>query len=185
MATEAPLSGKNIVLGVCGSIAAYRSADIASQLVKLGASVHVVMSPGATRFITPLTLKTLSRNPVVTNDLSDSPDWVPTHIALADSAHLLLIAPASANVIAELAHGLASHPLTEIALATRCTTLIAPAMNGKMWSHPATITNRETLRTRGAHFVGPSSGLLACGYEGEGRLADVTEIISSVLDLLS
>jgi phosphopantothenoylcysteine synthetase/decarboxylase len=177
METLQALSGKTVVLGVCGSIAAYRSADIASQLVKMGASVHVVMSPGATRFITPLTLQTLSRNPVVTSDSSGESNWVPLHIALADSADLLLIAPASANVIAELANGLASHPLTEIALAARCPVLIAPAMNGKMWNHPATVANRNTLSDRGAHFVGPSSGSLACGYEGEGRLSEVTEIL--------
>ena len=180
METSRPLSGNTIVLGVCGSIAAYRSADIASQLVKMGASVHVVMSPGASRFITPLTLQTLSRNPVVTSDLSNNDDWVPLHIALADSADLLLIAPASANVIAELANGLASHPLTEIALATQCPLLIAPAMNGKMWNHPATIANRTVLEGRGAVFIGPATGLLACGYEGEGRLEDVALIVEAV-----
>lgn len=181
MDSSQTLSGKTIVLGVCGSIAAYRSADLASQLVKMGASVHVVMSPGATRFITPLTLQTLSRNPVVTHESVNDYDWVPTHISLADSADLLLIAPASANVIAELAHGLASHPLTEIALAAQCPILIAPAMNGKMWNHPATVANRSLLSERYAKFVGPSSGLLACGYEGEGRLADIPEILTAVV----
>lgn len=180
MSTPQPLAGKTIVLGVCGSIAAYRSADIASQLVKMGASVHVVMSPGSTRFITPLTLQTLSRNTVVTSDASNESNWVPLHVALADAADLLLIAPASANVIAELAHGLASHPLTEIALAAQCPLLIAPAMNGKMWNHPATIANRHTLSARGAEFIGPATGLLACGYEGEGRLLEVAEIIDAV-----
>jgi phosphopantothenoylcysteine synthetase/decarboxylase len=180
METSQTLAGKTIVLGVCGSIAAYRSADIASQLVKMGASVHVVMSPGATRFITPLTLQTLSRNPVVTNEASNESHWIPRHIALADSANLLLIAPASANVIAELAHGLASHPLTEIALAAQCPLLIAPAMNGTMWNHPATLANRNTLSERGAQFLGPASGLLACGYEGEGRLAELADILTAV-----
>jgi phosphopantothenoylcysteine synthetase/decarboxylase len=155
-----------VVLGVSGSIAAYKSADIASQLVKLGCDVRVVMTENATRFITPLTLHTLSR------------------IALADSASLLLIAPASANVIAELANGLANHPLAEIALATRAPILIAPAMNGNMWEHPATKRNIESLKSFGSKMIGPSSGILACGYEGLGRLAETSEIIAAARDIL-
>jgi phosphopantothenoylcysteine decarboxylase len=173
-----------VVLGVSGSIAAYKAADIASHLVKLGCDVRVVMTENATRFITPLTLHTLSRNQVLLSKQNTNEEWKPTHIALADSASLLLIAPASANVIAELANGFANHPLTEIALATRAPILIAPAMNGKMWEHPATRRNVETLKLFGTRFIGPSEGTLACGYEGLGRLAETPEIITAVRDIL-
>jgi phosphopantothenoylcysteine synthetase/decarboxylase len=173
-----------VVLGVSGSIAAYKAADIASQLVKLGCDVRVVMTENATRFITPLTLHTLSRNQVVVSKQNTNKDWKPTHIALADSAALVLIAPASANVIAELANGFANHPLTEIALATRAPILIAPAMNGKMWEHPATRRNVDTLKSFGVNMIGPSEGTLACGYEGLGRLAETPEIIAVVRDIL-
>ena len=170
-----------IILGVTGSIAAYKAADLASQLVKGGAEVHVVMSQHATDFITPLTMQTLSRNPVVTSAWDAQTNWKPGHIDLADLADLLLIAPATANVIAELAHGLAGNPLTEIALATHAPLLIAPAMNGKMWEHPATQANVALLKKRGAEFIGPDAGILACGYEGLGRLAAVADIASRAL----
>jgi phosphopantothenoylcysteine decarboxylase len=170
-----------IILGVTGSIAAYKAADLASLLVKGGAEVHVVMSRYACDFITPLTMQTMSRNPVVTCAADAQANWKPGHIDLADRATLLLIAPATANVIAELAHGLAGHPLAEIALATRAPLLIAPAMNGKMWEHPATQANVVLLKSRGAEFIGPEAGILACGYEGLGRLAAVTEIVSRAL----
>ena len=170
-----------IVLGVTGSIAAYKAADLASLLVKGGAEVHVVMTQRACDFITPLTMQTLSRNPVVTDAADAQTNWKPGHIDLADCATLLLIAPATANVIAELAHGLAGHPLTEIALATRAPLLIAPAMNGKMWQHPATQANVALLKSRGAEFIGPDAGILACGYEGLGRLAVVAEIAERAL----
>jgi phosphopantothenoylcysteine decarboxylase len=174
-----------IILGITGSIAAYKAADLASQLVKQGADVHVVMTAHACDFITPLTMQTLSRNPVVTASWNAQTNWKPGHIELADRADLLLIAPATANVIAELAHGLAGHPITEIALATLAPLLIAPAMNGKMWEHAATRANVELLRSRGAEFVGPEAGQLACGYEGLGRLAAVPEIIARALSMLS
>src|SRR5438270_10370985 len=133
--------GKTIVLGVTGSIAAYKSAELASLLVKQGHNVFVVMTNDATEFITPLTLQTLSKKPVLTSFFDEKENWRPGHIELADRANLLLIAPATANVIGELAHGLANHPLTAIALATRAPILVAPAMNGKMWAHPATVEN--------------------------------------------
>ena len=173
-----------VVLGVTGSIAAYKAADIASRLTKEGVAVHVVMTRAAARFITRLTLQTLSRNEVVTSASEDRPDWRPVHIALADKASLLLIAPASANVLAELAHGLAGHPLAEIALATRAPLLLAPAMNGNMWQHAATQHNIATLKTRGAQFIGPAEGLLACGYEVIGRMAEPVEIVEAALSLL-
>lgn len=168
--------GKSIVLGVTGSIAAYKSAELASLLVKQGHHVFVVMTQDATEFITPLTLQTLSKNPVTTSFFDEKESWRPGHIELADRAHLLLIAPATAHVIAELAHGLANHPLTAIALATRAPILLAPAMNGKMWEHPATQSNVEQLKSRGVDFIGPEEGMLACGYEGAGRLWKVDDI---------
>src|ERR1700757_1665688 len=138
-----------IVLGVTGSIAAYKSAELASLLVKQGHEIFVVMTHDAAEFITPLTLQTLSKNPVITSFFDEKESWRPGHIELADRANLLLIAPATANVIAELAQGLAGHPLAAIALATRAPILMAPAMNGKMWEHPATRSNVDVLKSRG------------------------------------
>ena len=132
---------KTIVLGVTGSIAAYKSADLASLLVKQGHDVHVIMSNSAQCFITPLTLQTLSKNPVMTGVFDQQEGSCPGHIELADRADLLLIAPASAAALARLAYGLAEDALTCVALATRAPVLIAPAMNGKMWLHPATVQN--------------------------------------------
>jgi phosphopantothenoylcysteine decarboxylase len=142
------------------------------------------VSKGALEFVTPLTLATLSRRPVITDLFAEKEGWQPGHIQLADDADLLLIAPASANVLASLAHGFANDALTAIALATRAPILIAPAMNGKMWQHPATLRNVETLKSWGAHFVDPAEGLLACGYEGVGRLAPVEEIVEKALAAL-
>jgi phosphopantothenoylcysteine synthetase/decarboxylase len=167
---------KCVVLGVTGSIAAYKSAELASLLYKQGHDVFVVMTRDATEFITPLTLQTLSKNPVTTSFYDEKENWRPGHIQLADRANLLLIAPATAQIIAELAHGLAGHPLAAIALATRAQILIAPAMNGKMWEHPATQENVLKLRERGVEFIGPEEGMLACGYEGAGRLWKVDDI---------
>ena len=175
---------KTLVLGVTGSIAAYKSADLASLLVKKGHDVRVIMSDSAQRFITPLTLQTLSKNPVTTAVFAGEEGWCPGHIELADRADLLLIAPASAAALARLACGLAEDALTCVALATRAPLLIAPAMNGKMWSHPATVQNTEVLRARGARFIGPDAGLLACGYEGAGRLWPVEEIAAQADEML-
>lgn len=170
----------NILLGVTGSIAAYKSADLASQLRKLGHEIRVVMTADATKFIGPLTLQTQSRNPVTTDLFDEKPGWNPGHIELADEADLLLIAPASAHIIAELAHGLAGHALAAIALATRAPIVLAPAMNGKMWLHPATQANVATLKARGAEFIGPDEGMLACGYEGVGRMWPVEGIVEVI-----
>jgi phosphopantothenoylcysteine synthetase/decarboxylase len=175
---------KTIVLGVTGSIAAYKAADLTSLLVKKGHDVHVVMTESARRFITALTLQTLSKHPVTTDVFDEQEGWCPGHIELADRADLLLIAPASAAALARLACGLADDAITCIALATRAPVLIAPAMNGKMWSHPATVQNTETLRTRGVHFIGPDEGLLACGYEGAGRLWPVDDIAAQADEIL-
>lgn len=178
---------RNVVLGVTGSIAAYKAADLTSKLAKAGCDVHVVMTSDAQRFITPLAFKTLSRNPVVTDLYDEEEGWKPTHIKLADEADLLLIAPATANNLAKLAHGLADDALTCIALALRpgAKTLIAPAMNGKMWLHPATQENVATLKKRGAEFIGPEEGMLSCGYEGIGRLWNIEDIAKRALEMLS
>jgi phosphopantothenoylcysteine decarboxylase len=175
---------KHILLGITGSIAAYKAADLASLLTKAGCSVTAVMTTDAQEFITPLTLQVLTKNPVVTSLYDEKQSWRPGHIQLADSASLLLIAPATANVLAKLAAGMADDVLSAIALATRAPVLHAPAMNGKMWSHPATVRNVETLRAWGHHFIGPDDGMLACGYEGTGRLWPVEGIAERALALL-
>jgi len=169
-------AAKTIVLGVGGSIAAYKAADLTSQLAKRGYDIHVVMTKSAAEFVTPLTFKTLSRNPVTASVFDEKESWHPGHIDLADRAQLLLIAPATANLVAKLACGIADDALTSIALATPSKILIAPAMNGKMWLHPATQENAARLRARGVEFIGPEEGLLACGYEGVGRLWNVDDI---------
>lgn len=174
---------KNIVLGVTGSIAAYKAADLASRLAKEQCCVRVVMTADAQRFITPLPFKVLTRQPVVTDLYDEEEGWQPTHIRLADEADLLLIAPATANVMAKLAHGMADDALTCVALALnpKAKILIAPAMNGKMWLHPATQQNMATLKTHGVKFIGPDEGMLSCGYEGLGRLWPVEKIMERAL----
>ena len=175
-----------IILGVTGSIAAHKAADLASLLVKGGADTHVVMTADAQNFVTPLPFKTLSRQPVITTLYDEEGGWKPAHILLADEADLLLVALATANVIAKLAHGLADNALTCLALAlnARAKVLIAPAMNGKMWLHPATRQNVTVLKERGAEFIGPEEGMLSCGYEGIGRLWPVPEIARRSMVLL-
>jgi phosphopantothenoylcysteine decarboxylase len=179
---------RTIILGVTGSIAAYKSADLASKLKKLGHDVFCVMTKDATHFITPLTLETLSQHPV-TIDLFEAGggDWRPSHLQLADTADLLVISPATANILAKLAHGLADDALSTVALALRpgAKILVAPAMNGKMWRHPATQSNAKVLQSRGVEFIGPDKGLLACGYEGMGRLWDVDKIVECTQKLLT
>ena len=175
--------GNMIVLGVCGSIAAHRAVDLCSLLVNGGAEVNVVMTADAQRFVTPLPFKTMSRNPVVTDLYDDDEGWRPAHIRLADEASLLLIAPCTANMLAKLAHGQADDALTCIALALQpeARFLIAPAMNGRTWEHPATKANVATLSERGAEFIGPAEGQLACGYEGMGRLLEIDVIVNRAL----
>ena len=177
---------KNIVLGVTGSIAAHKAADLTSLLVKQGIRVNVVMTADAQRFVTPLPFKTLSRQPVITDLYDEEEGWKPAHVRLADEAGLLLIAPATANFLAKLAHGLADDALGCIALALNpdAPVLVAPAMNGKMWLHPATVANVETLTGRGVNFIGPEAGMLSCGYEGIGRLWPVEKIAARAMELL-
>jgi len=179
-----PLSDRKIILGVTGSIAAYKAADLVSQLHKLGAEVYPVMTVAAQKFITPLTLQTLARNPVAADLWNEANGWQPGHVELADKADLFLVAPATADVIAQFAHGLAPDYLSSLYLVCRAPVLIAPAMNGKMWTHPATVANVAALRARGTEFIGPEEGMLACGYEGIGRLWPVEGIVERVVKLL-
>jgi phosphopantothenoylcysteine decarboxylase/phosphopantothenoylcysteine decarboxylase/phosphopantothenate--cysteine ligase len=170
-----------IVLGITGSIAAYKAADIASALVKEGHEVHCVMTQSATEFITPFTLQILSRNPVLVTLQDEKQSWKPGHIDLADRADLLCIVPASANSLGNFANGLAPDPLSSIYLATKAKVLICPAMNGKMWDHVATQRNISQLEADGCTFFGPdSNGMLACGYEGKGRLMPVESILEEI-----
>ena len=178
---------KNVVLGVTGSIAAHKAVDLASRLTQQGCAVRVIMTAEALRFVTAVPFKALSRNPVVTDLYDETEGWQPTHIKLADEADLLLIAPATANTLAKLANGLADDALGCVALALnpRARVLAAPAMNGKMWLHPATQQNVAVLKARGVEFIGPEEGLLSCGYQGPGRLWPVEKVAARALELLS
>jgi phosphopantothenoylcysteine decarboxylase/phosphopantothenate--cysteine ligase len=181
------LTGKQILMGVSGSIAAYKAADVCSQLGKLGAEIHVVLTAHAAQFVGAATFRALTRNPVL-SDVFDEPHARRiAHIDLAQSADLVLVAPASANVLAKLAHGLADDLLTTCLLATPPMTplLIAPAMNTVMWEHPATVANLDTLRRRGVQIVQPGYGVLACQDVGYGKLADVPEIVRAVAERLA
>ncbi len=165
-----------------GSIAAYKAADITSRLTEAGAEVFPVLTANATRFIQPLTLQTLARRPAASDLWEEESGWQPGHIELADKADLLLVAPATAHCIALFAQGLAPDLLSSLHLATLAPVMLAPAMNGKMLVHPATQANLGTLRQRGYHFIEPDSGMLACGYEGHGKLAAVDRIVDAVQD---
>jgi phosphopantothenoylcysteine decarboxylase/phosphopantothenate--cysteine ligase len=171
---------KHIVLGVTGSIAAYKAAELARLMIKKNFEVSVVMTKAATRFIGELTFRTLTCRPVVTDMFQESEAWRPTHIALADWADVLVIAPCTANVMAKLAHGLADDALSATALACQAPLVVAPAMNEKMWNHPATRENLRLLKSRGAAVVDVEQGDLACGYEGRGRLASLEKILKAV-----
>ncbi|GAK39798.1 bifunctional phosphopantothenoylcysteine decarboxylase/phosphopantothenate--cysteine ligase CoaBC [Paenibacillus urinalis] len=174
------LNGKKIVLGVSGGIAAYKAAALTSKLVQKGAEVHVIMTASAKEFITELTLQSLSRNPVYTDTFDERDASVVSHINLADTADLVLVAPATANVIAKMAHGLADDMLTTTLLATTAPVMVAPAMNVHMYEHPAVIHNMNTLYSRGVHFIEPGVGQLACGYVGKGRLEEPETIVDVI-----
>ncbi|WP_424765861.1 bifunctional phosphopantothenoylcysteine decarboxylase/phosphopantothenate--cysteine ligase CoaBC [Paenibacillus sp. sgz302251] len=174
------LKGKSIILGITGGIAAYKSAALCSKLVQAGANVHVIMTDSATKFITPLTLQTLSRNPVYIDTFDERNPAVVSHIDLADHADLIVVAPATANVIAKLAGGHADDMLSTTLLAATCPIIIAPAMNVHMYEHPAVVGNMELLASRGALFIEPGTGQLACGYVAKGRLAEPEEIAAAI-----
>ncbi|OMF06351.1 bifunctional 4'-phosphopantothenoylcysteine decarboxylase/phosphopantothenoylcysteine synthetase [Paenibacillus amylolyticus] len=174
------LNGKKIVLGVTGGIAAYKAATLCSRLVQKGADVHVIMTASATQFITELTLQTLTRNTVYTDTFDEREPAVVSHIHLADLADLVLVAPATANVIAKMAHGMADDMLSTTLLATTAPVMIAPAMNVHMYDHPAVKHNMNLLVERGAMMIEPGEGLLACGYVGKGRLEEPESIVDVV-----
>jgi phosphopantothenoylcysteine decarboxylase/phosphopantothenate--cysteine ligase len=173
-------TAKTIVVGVTGGIAAYRTCELVRALVKGGHRVKVVMTEAATRFVTPLTFRTLTSEPVAVSLWADAPESKIHHISLADEADVMLIAPCTANVIAKLAHGRADDVLTTAALATEAPLIVAPAMNVHMWRKPVTRANIATLRARGTVIVEPATGELACGDVGEGRLAPMDSILEAV-----
>ena len=170
----------NVVLGVTGSISAYKAAELVRLMVKREWNVRVVMTEGATKFVTPLTFQTLSRNKVVTDMFEPVADWKPEHIDLATWANAFVVAPCTANVIAKLANGLADDTLTAAALAFGPKLIVAPAMNDAMFANPATQANLATLVSRGATIVSPGEGELACGTSGRGRLAELEAICAAV-----
>ena len=176
---------RNAVIGVTGSIAAYKACELVRLFVKAGWDVQVAMTAHAREFVTPLTFRTLSKNPVQCDMFEDPLSWKPGHISLADAADVLVIAPATANMIAKLAHGIADDLLSSVALATKAPIWVAPAMNDGMWSNPATQANVETLKSRGVRFVSPGEGELACGTSGPGRMAEPPEIFKAVSDALT
>lgn len=180
-----PLAGKTIVLGITGGIAAYKAATVCSRLVSLGAEVRVIMTDGAQRFIAPLTLQTLSRHPVATDTFDERDASKVQHIDWADAADLVVVAPATANIIGKMAAGIADDMLSTTLLATTAPVLIAPAMNVHMLEHPAVVRNLQTLAERGVRFVEPGTGQLACGYVGKGRLAEPDDIAAAAARLLA
>lgn len=178
------LTGRKIVLGVTGGIAAYKSAELVSRLRHLGAEVHVIMTRNATEFVSPLTFQTLSANQVVTDTFQAPEYWNVEHVALAKMAEIFVIAPATANIIAKMAAGIADDMLSTTVLATKAQVLVAPAMNTGMWTAEATRENVKTLHDRGVRFVGPENGILACGDEGAGRMSEPERIAEEICDML-
>ena len=179
------LTGREIVLGVTGGIAAYKSAEIVSRLRHLGATVHVIMTQNATEFVTPLTFQTLSANQVVTDTFAAPEYWNVEHVALAKLAEVFVIAPATANILAKMANGIADDMLSTTVLATKAPVLAAPAMNTGMWTAEATKKNVETLKERGVRMIGPDSGILACGDEGAGRMSEPETIVEEICRILT
>lgn len=174
---------KTITIGVTGSIAAYKAADLTSQLGKLGYSVRVIMTDSATKLIAPMTFLTLSQNPVITSLWGDA-DWKPTHINLADETDLFVVVPATANFIGKYTHGIADDALTTFALSYSGTVLIAPAMNPRMWNHPAVKANIDVLSNRGVIIIDPATGMVACGDTGKGKLAPLETILNQINNTL-
>ncbi len=172
-----PFDGKRVLLGVSGSIAAYKAVDLASKLTQAGAQVDVLLTYSATHFVTPLTFRSVTHRPVLTDLFDVDSREAVEHIALATAADVLVVAPATAHMLAKLANGFADDPVSVVALATKAPLVIAPAMDANMWDHPAVKANVETLIQRGAHLVGPGRGRLASGLYGWGRLAETAELL--------
>ena len=175
---------KSVVVGISGGIAAYKSAEIVSRLKKMGVEVNCIMTKNATEFIAPLTLETLSGNPLVSDMFDRRAPWEVEHISLAKKADVFLVAPATANVIGKLANGVADDMLTTTAMAVTSKILIAPAMNNNMYKSAAVQKNIGILKERGFYFVGPESGLLACGDDDIGRMSQPEQIVEAIKELL-
>jgi len=173
------------VLGVTGGIAAYKACELTSRLRKAGAQVYVIMTKHACEFVAPLTFETLSNHPAVTDTFARPDTWEVEHIALAKRADVFVIAPATANILAKMAHGIADDMLSTTVLATKAPVLVAPAMNTGMWENIATRENVEILRRRGIRFIGPEGGFLACGDTGAGRMSEPKEIFDEIERILN
>ncbi len=182
--SEGRLAGHRIVLGVTGGIAAYKSCEVVSRLVKLGAEVSVVMTRNATQFVTPLTFESLANRPVVSDTFERPETWEVEHIALAKRADVFVVAPATANFVGKFANGIADDMLTTTVIATRAPVLIAPAMNDGMWENVAVRENMDKLTSRGVRTVGPNEGRMACGTSGMGRMAEPAEIVEAIERIL-
>ena len=180
-----PLNGREVVIGVCGGIAAYKVADVVSKLVQLGAGVTVCMTAEAQKFITPLTFEALSGRKVRTGtfDLVDTSD--PQHIGLTERADLMLVAPATGNIIAKVAHGLCDDLVSLMVCAAACPVVFAPAMNNRMWDHPVARENVAKLTGLGYRFIGPEAGWLACRNVGPGRLTEPQSIVDELTTMLT
>ena len=179
------MRGREIVLGVCGGIAAYKSAELVSQLVKQGVGVCVVMTESAEKFVGPTTFEALTNRPVYRDLFSPREHFLGEHIGLARRADLLMIAPATANVIGKLAHGIADDLLTTLAMAVTCPVMVAPAMNVEMWNKPAVQRNILQLEQDGLHIIPPGDGWLSCGITGKGRMAEPPELLKEIENALA
>ena len=179
------LAGREIVLGVTGGIATYKACELTSRLRKAGAQVYVIMTKNACQFVSPLTFETLSNHPAVTDTFARPSTWEVEHIALAKRADVFVIAPATANILAKMAHGIADDMLSTTVLATRAPILAAPAMNTGMWENAATQENAKILLRRGVRFIGPEGGFLACGDTGAGRMSEPGEIFNAIAEILN
>lgn len=177
--------GRKVVVGVCSSIAVYKAAELVSALVKLGADTTVIMTASAKKLISPRIFQTLSRNKTYSDMWEDVAEWRPEHISIAESADIIIVAPATANTIGNFARGLAPDLLSSTYLAAKCPVLIAPAMNSNMYENPAVVRNMRALKSDGVHFVEPEVGMLACGVSGRGRLAEIGSILDAAATILS
>jgi phosphopantothenoylcysteine decarboxylase/phosphopantothenate--cysteine ligase len=182
--TPALLKGREIIVAVCGGIAAYKVADIVSKLVQRGAGVTVCMTVEAQKFITPLTFEALSGRPVRTGTFTLVESSDPQHISLTERADLMLVAPATNNIIAKVAHGLTDDLVSLMICAAACPVVFAPAMNNRMWAHPVAQENIKKLTGLGYRFIGPEDGWLACRNTGPGRLSEPAKIVEEVTQLL-
>lgn len=178
------IDGKNIVVGVCGGIAAYKAVELVSRLKKAGATVYVIMTKAATEFVTPLTFRELSGNPVAVDLWSEVKHWNVEHIALASAADLFVVAPATANMIGKVANGIADDMLSTTIMATKAPVIMAPAMNTNMYNNPLVKQNIAKLTALGYSFLEPASGMLACGVEGQGRLPEPVSIVDYIIGFM-